>query len=186
LTYEPGTPLWKQRQRGVFRVLDEEGELELYAHAIDTLEAAGFEHYEISNFALPGCRSRHNQVYWANESYYGFGMGAARYVDGRRELNTRDLTTYIRKALAGEPTTFQSEKLPPEERARETMAVQLRRSAGIVRRLFLRQTGFDLDRLAGPAIARHVELGLLEVDGERVRLTRRGKYVADAIIANLL
>ena len=61
------------------------------ATAIDALEAAGFEHYEISNFARPGRRCRHNQVYWANEAYFGFGMGAARYVRGRRELNTRDL-----------------------------------------------------------------------------------------------
>jgi oxygen-independent coproporphyrinogen-3 oxidase len=186
LTYEKGTPLWKQRQRGAIAPLDEEAELALYAHAIDTLEAAGFEHYEISNFALPGCRSGHNQVYWANEPYYGFGMGAARYIDGRRELNTRDLAAYIRKALAGEPTTFQSELLPPEERARETMALQLRRCDGIARRAFQAQTGFDLDAIAGPAIAGHVELRLLEDDGERVRLTRQGKYVADAVVAGLL
>ena len=113
-------------------------------------------------------------------------MGAARYVDGRRELNTRDLAAYIRKALAGEPTTFQSELLPPEERARETMAVQLRRSDGIERIAFCRQTGFSLDVLAGPAITRHVELGLLEDNGERVRLTRQGKFVADAVVTGLL
>jgi oxygen-independent coproporphyrinogen-3 oxidase len=186
LTYEKGTPLWKQRQRGAITALDEESDLLLYAHAIDTLEAAGFEHYEISNFARPGRRSRHNQVYWANEPHYGFGMGAARYIDGRRELNTRDLSAYIRKALAGEPTTFQSEQLAPEERARETMAVQLRRSDGICRTAFARLTGFDLDALAGPAIVRNVELGLLEDDGERVRLTRQGKYVADGVVTELL
>jgi oxygen-independent coproporphyrinogen-3 oxidase len=113
-------------------------------------------------------------------------MGAARYIDGRREVNTRDLATYIRKALAGEPTTFQSELLPAEERARETMALQLRRCDGIARRPFQEQTGYELDDIAGPAIVRHVELGLLEDDGERVRLTRQGKYVADAVIARLL
>ena len=186
LTYEKGTPLWKERQRGTILPLDEEAELSLYAHAIDTLEAAGFEHYEISNFALPGRRSRHNQIYWANEPYYGFGMGAARYIDGRREVNTRDLATYIRKALGGEPTTFQSELLPAEERARESMALQLRLCDGIARRAFHEQTGYELDDIAGPAIVRHVELGLLEDDGERVRLTREGKYVADAVVAGLL
>src|SRR5207245_5643043 len=122
------TPLWKQRRRGEVRPLDEEMELALYAHAIDTLEAAGCEHYEISNFARPGRRSRHNQVYWANEAHFGFGMGAARYVLGRRELNTRNLRGYIRRVLSGEPATFQSEELGPAERARETMAVQLRRA----------------------------------------------------------
>ena len=62
LTYEKGTRLWKQRQRGDVRPLEEEQELALYSHAIDVLEEAGFEHYEISNFALPGRRRRHNQV----------------------------------------------------------------------------------------------------------------------------
>jgi oxygen-independent coproporphyrinogen-3 oxidase len=186
LTYEKGTPLWKQRERGLVQALDEESELALYVHGIDTLEDAGFEHYEISNFARPGRRSRHNQVYWANEPYFGFGMGAARYVHGRRELNTRDLHTYLRRALAGESTTFQSETLPPEERARETLAVQLRRAEGVQRRSFQEQTGLDLDSLAGPALARHVDLGLLDDDGARVCLTRKGKYVADAVIAGLL
>ncbi len=186
LTYEKGTPLWKQRRSGQVRALPEEAELEMYARAIDTLEAAGFEHYEISNFARTGRRSRHNQVYWANEQYYGFGMGAARYLNGCRELNTRDLRTYIRKALAGESVTFQSEMLPGEERARETLAIQLRRAEGIDRLLFRNHTGFDLDALAGPAIGRHVELGLLHDDGNRIFLTRQGKYVADAVITGLL
>jgi oxygen-independent coproporphyrinogen-3 oxidase len=186
LTYEKGTPLWKRRQGGRLQPLGEEAELALYELAIDTLEAAGFEHYEISNFARPGCRSRHNQVYWANEAYFGFGMGAARYVLGRRELNARDLDTYLRRALVGEPATFQSEELPPEERARETMAVQLRRADGIDRAAFRAQTGFDLDAVAGPALAQHVEMGLLDDDGRRVCLTRRGKYVADAVIERLL
>ena len=78
LTYEKGTPLWKRRQRGQVRPLDEDAELALYSTAINVLEAAGFEHYEISSFARPGRRCRHNEVYWANEAYFGYGMGAAR------------------------------------------------------------------------------------------------------------
>jgi oxygen-independent coproporphyrinogen-3 oxidase len=186
LTYEKGTRLWKQRQRGQVRPLDEEAELALYAHALDRLEAAGFEHYEISSFARPDRRCRHNQVYWANQAYFGFGMGAARYVNGKRELNTRDLQGYVRRALAGEPVAFQSEVLAPEDRARETLALQLRRAEGVDRCAFRTQTGFDLDALAGPALHRHVDLGLLVDDGAGVRLTRRGKYVADALIEDLL
>jgi oxygen-independent coproporphyrinogen-3 oxidase len=186
LTYEKGTPLWKQRQRGRLVPLSEEAELDLYRTAIDALEAAGFEHYEISNFARPGRRCRHNETYWANEAYFGFGLGAARYLRGRRELNTRDLDAYLLRCLSGEPATFQSEELPPLERAKETMAVQLRRAAGVERARFAVQTGIGLDAVAGPAIARHVELGLLEDDGERVRLTRAGKYVADGVIEGLL
>ncbi len=186
LTYEKGTPLWKQRERGLLVALDEESEWQLYREAIDILEEAGFEHYEISNFARAGYRSVHNQVYWANEAYFGFGMGAARYVLGRRETNTRDLRTYLRKILAGESAIFQSEELGEEERARETLAIQLRRAEGIARCRFRLQTGRELDELAGEAIRRQVELGLLRDEGETVALTRSGKYVADAVIERLL
>jgi oxygen-independent coproporphyrinogen-3 oxidase len=186
LTYEKGTKLWKQRQSGEVRPLDEETELAMYLHALDALEAAGFEHYEISNHARPGKRSRHNQVYWANEAYFGFGLGAARYIEGRRELNTRSLEQYIRRALAGESTAFQSEVLESKERAKETMAVQLRRAEGINRNAFREQTGFDLDELAGSALARHVDRGFMDDDRANVCLTRKGKCVADAIIEDLL
>jgi oxygen-independent coproporphyrinogen-3 oxidase len=186
LTYEKGTRLWKQREHGDVQAVGEETELELYAHALDVLAEAGFEHYEISNHARPGRRCRHNQVYWANHAYFGFGLGAARYIQGRRELNVRNLPEYLRCALAGEPVAFQTETLAPEARARETMAVQLRRAEGIDRLAFQEQTGFDLDALAAPALARYVELGLLQDDGVRVALTRQGKFVADSLIENLL
>jgi oxygen-independent coproporphyrinogen-3 oxidase len=186
LTYEKGTPLWKQRRAGRLVPLGEDAELAMYRLAIDVLQAAGLEHYEVSNFARPGRRSRHNQVYWANHAYHGFGLGAARYVHGVREVNTRDLDGYVRKALAGEPVTRQSERLGPEERARETMAVQLRRLDGIDRPAFREQAGFDLDAVAGGGLAWLVERGLLRDDGRRVALTRKGLFVADAVVARLL
>jgi oxygen-independent coproporphyrinogen-3 oxidase len=186
LTYEKGTRLWKQERQGEVRRLNEDNELELYACAIDTLQGNGFEHYEISSFAKPDCRCRHNQVYWANEAYFGFGMGAARNVQGRRELNTRHLHGYIRKVLSGDSPIIQCESLEPVERARETMALQLRRREGIQRDEYYRQTGLSLDAVAGPAVARHVALEMLEDDGARVALTRKGKYVADAVIQGLL
>jgi oxygen-independent coproporphyrinogen-3 oxidase len=186
LTYEKGTRLWKQRRRGVVLALDEEIERAMYAEAMDVLTAAGLEHYEISNFAFLGHRSRHNQTYWANEAYFGFGLGAARYVMGRRELNVRDLSAYLEAARTGASVTQQSEALPAGERARETMAVQLRRCEGIDRPAFREQTGDELDRVAGASLPHVVELGLLSDDGRSVRLTREGKFVADAVIERLL
>ncbi|MFO0844806.1 MAG: radical SAM family heme chaperone HemW [Gemmataceae bacterium] len=186
LTYEKGTPLWKQRRAGRLVQLDEDAELAMYRLAIDTLESAGLVRYEVSNFAQPGRRCRHNQVYWANHAYHGFGLGAARYVQGTREVNTRDLDGYIRKALAGQPVARHSERLGPEERARETMAVQLRRAEGIDRAGFEAQTGFPLDAVAGERLLRLVEQGLLGDDGARVALTRRGLVVADAVVERLL
>jgi oxygen-independent coproporphyrinogen-3 oxidase len=186
LTYEKGTRLWKQRRAGLIIPLSEDDELAMYVAAMDMLEQAGLEQYEISSFAKPGKRCRHNQAYWANEAYFGFGMGAASYVDGCRKLNSRDLETYLRLALSGETTAVQAETLEPLERAQETMAVQLRRAEGIERDRFHVQTGFELDSLVGPALKRQMELGLLKIEGRSVYLTRAGKCVADAVIAALL
>jgi oxygen-independent coproporphyrinogen-3 oxidase len=186
LTYEKGTPLWKARHRGALAAVSEDGELAMYEHAMDRLGAAGFEHYEISNFARPGFRCRHNERYWANEAYFGFGVGAARYVGGVRELNVRDTQLYVRKALSGEPTAFQREELAPRARAFETMATQLRRAEGIDRARFREQTAFELDELAPAALALLAENGITTDDGRAVRLTRRGKCVADAAVAELL
>lgn len=186
LTYETGTPLWKQRKAGEVTAVPEETELAMLELAIDRLTMAGYEHYEVSNFAKPGKRCRHNETYWANEAYYGFGVGAARYVQGSRELNVRNTNDYIRKVLSGESPTFQRERLDDRDRAFETIGVQLRRIAGIDRTQFARQTGFSLDSLIGERLRSLIEHGLLSDDGRTVRLTRRGFCVADAIIIDLM
>src|SRR5262245_5207873 len=184
LTYEKGTRLWKQQQVGEVQRLDEDTELAMYTTAMDMLEAAGFEQYEISNFARPGFRCRHNQVYWANHAHFGFGVGAASYVHGERKLNVRSTEAYIERALAGKPTYFQCETLLPHQRALETIGQQLRRREGIDRRAFAEQTGCDLDAIAPASLAKHRELHLLIDDGARVPLSRSGRCVADAVIAD--
>jgi oxygen-independent coproporphyrinogen-3 oxidase len=110
-------------------------------------------------------------------------MGAAEYVGGERRLNTRDLAGYVLKALAGETTAFQTERLPPRERALETIGQNLRRLRGIERVDFRERTGFDLDNLVPAALAKMSSLELIEDDGARVRLTRRGKCVADSVVS---
>jgi oxygen-independent coproporphyrinogen-3 oxidase len=186
LTYEKGTPLWKQRERGDIRPVDEETERAMYAHTMEALAEAGFEQYEISNFARPGHECRHNLVYWNNHAYFGFGLGAARYIKGRREVNTRDLIRYIELVLSDRPATQQSEVLEPEERARETAFLMIRKCAGIERASFFEQTGFVLDALLGEAIRRHVASGLLDDGGATARLTREGRFLADVVCADFL
>src|SRR6185437_14610604 len=102
LTFERGTTFWGRLSRGELRQANEELERDMYLAAIDTLGAAGFEHYEVSNFAQPGKRCRHNEVYWAGEEYYAAGPGAARYLDGRREMNHRSTTAWLKRVLADE------------------------------------------------------------------------------------
>ena len=186
LTYETGTPLWKDRRKGVLKVVCEEDELQFYRTGIERLTAAGFEHYEVSNFARLGRRSIHNRRYWANEAYHGLGVGAARYVHGSRELNTRDIVAYIAKLTAGDDPTFQRETLEPRERAFETIAVQLRRSEGILCEPFRGQTGYAVEDLIGSRLGFLVEQGLLESSAEAIRLTPRGRELADGVTTDLL
>jgi oxygen-independent coproporphyrinogen-3 oxidase len=186
LTYEKGTRLWKQRRRGLVTALDENTELDLYLHALDTLAAAGYRRYEVSNHARPGRECEHNRTYWANRAYFGAGIGAARYVCGTRSLNTRSLSTYLDRIAAGKSAEMQSETLKPEERARETIGTQLRRAEGIDREQFRGQTGFSLDELVGERLARHLMAGFLADDCRSIALTRAGVCVADSLIADLM
>ena len=187
LVFEKGTPLWKAREDGSVRPVDEEAERDMYAHTIDRLARAGLAQYEISNFAATGQESRHNLVYWANDAYFGVGLGAARYVRGVRSVNTRDLPTYLRRLEAGRDATGPTETLDPEGRARETATLMLRRTIlGLDRADFAARTGFDLERLCGPAIGKHRAAGLLEDNGRRVRLTPEGIFLADSVFCDLL
>jgi oxygen-independent coproporphyrinogen-3 oxidase len=186
LTFERGTPFWRRLSAGQLARLDEEAERAMYALAIDTLSAAGFEHYEVSSFARPGHRCRHNEVYWSGEGYFAVGPGAARYVEGRRETNHRSTTTWLARVLSGASPVAETEMLAPEARAREFLVFALRRLEGIDRRRFLERTGFELDRLAGGTLARFVSLGLLQDDGERVRLSREGLFVSDSLWPHFL
>ena len=186
LTFEKGTSFWARRQRRALVPLDEELERAMYAAAMDELPAAGFEQYEISNFALPGYASRHNENYWKGLSYYGFGPGAARYVNGRRETNHRSVTTWIKRVLANQSPIGDSEQLSDEARAREAIVLGLRRQAGIQRDEFRMLTGFDLDQLAGETIARHGQSGLLVDSGSDIRLTHEGRFLADSVFVDFL
>jgi oxygen-independent coproporphyrinogen-3 oxidase len=187
LVYEKGTNLWRQRQAGAVVPVEEETERRMYETVMDRLEAAGLTMYELSNFARPGHECRHNLVYWANEAYFGFGLGAARYIDGHRSVNTRDLQAYLRRIEAGQPATGPSETLDPEPRARETAVLMLRRTVqGIDRGDYRRRTGFDLDGLLGSPIGRFVSEGLLEDDSRRVRLSREGRFLADRVLCELV
>ena len=159
----------------------------MYETMIDRLALAGLTMYEISNFARPGHESRHNLVYWANDAYFGFGLGAARYVEGVRSVNTRDLAAYLRRIEAGEPATGPTERLDAEARARETAMLMLRRTAiGIDRDDFELRTGFNLDRLLGPVDRAVRREGLLEDDGQRLRFSREGRFLADRVLCELV
>ena len=192
LTYEKGTKLWRERRLGVIEPCDEESERAMFLEAIDFLGDSGYEQYEISNFAKRAgqggsdYRCRHNFVYWMNHAYWGFGNGAASYVEGVRRLNTRELDAYIKRSCEGRPATTQEEKLNDFERARETIIVQLRLREGIDKSAFIAQTGVSIDELAGGPIRKFAKLGLLDDDEKTLRLSREGLPIADGILAAFL
>lgn len=186
LTFEKGTAFWSRRAKGTLRQIGDELEREMYAAAMDELPAVGFEQYELSNFAQPGFSCRHNETYWAGHSYYGFGPGAARYLAGRRETNHRSVTTWIKRVLSGKSPICDVDELAPADRARETLVVGLRRAKGVRRGEFRRQTGFEIEEVAGVAIALHCASGLLEQTADGIRLTREGRFLADTVIVDCL
>jgi len=186
LTFERGNAVWNRRLHGELAEVDEELQRNMYALAIDRFADAGYEQYEVSNFARPGCRSRHNQVYWSGDGYFAYGPGASRYVNGVRETNHRSTTTYLHRVLAGESPTAEREQLSNEGRARELLVFSLRRMQGVSRRQFHDRTGFECDELIAAPLRKFVELGLLADDGEQIRLTREGLFVSDAMWPEML
>ncbi len=181
LTIEEGTPYaaWQAREPQAFA--DDELEADLYAAAIDTLTAAGFEHYEISNFARPGHESAHNANYWANGDYIGFGVGAASYRYGTRSTHTRSLQTYVAAALGGEAIPGESERLEGPKRAGEAAMLSLRTSQGVCLAAFKERYGIDFMQFYASIIPELRDAGLLDINDSFVRLTRRGQFVANDV-----
>lgn len=183
LTIEEGTPFaaWYAREPSAF--FDSDREAELYARAIDLLESAGFEHYEISNFARPGFRSRHNANYWADGPYLGLGVGASSYLDGVRSTHTRELDRYCAAALGGQPIPGTCERLEGAARRGEAAMLALRTSQGVDVVSFAERYGVDFLESYEPVLAEMSAAGVLEVGPTAVRLTRRGRFVANDVCA---
>ncbi|QDU92701.1 radical SAM family heme chaperone HemW [Lignipirellula cremea] len=186
LTYEQGAAFWGRRERGELASAEEELEALMYEAALDELTAAGYEHYEVSNFARPGHRCRHNETYWLGREYFALGPGAARYVDGWRESNHRSVLTWMRRLEAGESPVVDRERLPPEERARERLVFGLRRLEGIDRHAFAAETGYTIEALGEVALADFLQHRLLEIVDDQLRLTRAGLLVSDSLWPSFL
>jgi len=186
LTIEAGTPYatWQARDPAAFP--DDDRGADFYGVAIETLTAAGYEQYEISNFARPGFRCAHNENYWRNGSYLGIGTGAASYLDGVRSTHTRDRTAYETAALAGSPIPGESEELAGDERFGEAMMLALRTAEGVDANAFRERYGVDVFTRYDRAITEFRAAGLLVADGDGVRLTVRGRFVANDVCAAFL
>jgi oxygen-independent coproporphyrinogen-3 oxidase len=185
LTYEPGTPLYEMRRSGRIKPVSEQLEADMYLRAVDALAAAGYEQYETSNFAKPGFHCLHNLIYWRNGSYIGVGPSAAGYIDGRRYKNVADVDEYIRRIDADGHAEAESEIVDTRMLATEMIMMQLRLVEGLSIQAFRRRIGVDPVARFGRALERLVELGHVTVTDGHIALTRTGRLISDAVMAEL-
>ncbi len=186
LTYEKGTAYWSRVRRGDLTPLDEELERDMYLAAIEHGESTGLEHYEVSNFAWPGHRCRHNENYWQGGEFFGVGPGAASFLAGERRVNHRSPFTYVKRLLSGQSPVQESERLGAEDRARESLVFGLRRLEGVQLEEFARRTGHQVADLVGDMLPRFLEEKWLVLADGRLRLSRDGLLLSDALWPHFL
>ena len=181
LTYEDDTPLFRRLGEGGVARLDEPVATAMYERMLELTADAGFRQYEISNIARPGRECRHNLNAWRGGEYVGVGPSACGYVDGWRYRNVPDIDAYIARIERGESPADLAERLSPRARAGELAAFALRMNEGIEAAAFEQQTGFRLDHLWPGALSDLAGQKLIEWDGVRLRLTPRGRLLADSV-----
>lgn len=180
LQYEEGTLLWKLREQGRVEEADEELSVEMYTLLSCLARAAGMEHYEISNFALPGRRSRHNSSYWTQVPYLGFGPGAHSYDgDSLRRWNGPGLRAYVE---AEHDVPHEEERLTPVQKYNEMVMTRLRTCEGLPMDLLAPEERAHCMESAKPYLA----TGKLRLDGHSLCLDEHAFFISDGIICDLM
>ena len=184
LMYEEGTELYRMLMSQQIQEIDEELSRNMYQILMERLSDAGFDHYEISNFAKPNYYSRHNSSYWNNTKYLGIGAGAHSYNRISRQSNISDLKAYIDGINLGKPKR-EIESLTVEQRYNETVMTRLRTCKGLntdeIKELFGKEYYHHLMTAATP----YYNLGLLKNYDGNLSLTQKGIYISNDIISSL-
>ncbi len=190
LTVEAGTPLACWVEEGRVPPPDDDLAADLYEEAEASLAAAGYEHYEISNWARQAeadYRAQHNLIYWRNEPYLGFGAGAHSSLGGRRWWNVRAPEAYIRRLESGERVNEGEETIDETLAMGETMMLGLRLvQEGVSREGFAKRHGRDLEEVYADELQELERWGLIERSRARVRLTRRGRLLGNQVFRRFL
>ena len=180
LILENHTVFMNRMRRGKLPLPKEELEAEMFEYIIAELERAGFEHYEISNFSKPSFESRHNLMYWDNAEYYGIGAGASGYVNGVRYKNHGPIRHYLSAVEEGN-ARITEEHLSQKEQMEEEMFLGLRKKSGVSMVRFEEKFGRSFDGLYGEIVRDLVQQGLMQIEGDRVRMTKRGLFLGDTV-----
>ena len=187
LILEEGTDFWENAE--IERALpSEQTERIMYHYTKKCLQNAGYERYEISNYAKPGYACIHNQVYWTGGEYLGLGLGAASYWKGARFSNTPDMEEYMENCSRARITENQKEIVTATQKSRmeEYMFLGLRMIRGVSIREFERRFGIPMNRIYGTVIRSYIGQGLLKIEQDRLMLTERGIDVSNSVMADFL
>ena len=184
LEVHSGTPIAEHIRKGIQPVPDDDLAGVMYQSMLDQAIAAGYEHYEISNLCLPGFHSRHNVKYWTAEPYYGFGCSAHSY-DGetRRWSNQRDVSKYVEMVEKGQSPIVEEQQLSQDDVRAEALFLGMRLMRGVDVRRYRESFGVDLHDQHGNELDRFYKAGLLEFDGDLIRLTRTGALLSNEVFA---
>lgn len=185
LIYEEGTALWKLRQQHKVEEADEDLSVSLFRALIDRLTTAGYDHYEISNFCLPGFHSRHNSSYWTGKKYLGCGPSAHSYDGISRQWNIASLDKYI-AGITNDSPAFEIEELDLYTRYNDFIITSIRTEWGMPLSRLRNEFGEKLYnyclRMANP----HLKQGTLEIKENTIKLTRKGIFISDGIMSDML
>jgi len=186
LEVHANTPLAQHIERGIQPKPDEDLAAEMYKWMLERACDAGYEHYEISNLCLPGFESRHNTKYWQGNAYYGFGCSAHSF-DGRtlRWSNERDVAAYVNAIENKQTPIVEQTQLSDNERRAEAVFLGMRLMKGVDTREYEQSFGVDLRVEHNEDLSRFYEAGLIEFDGDVLRLTRAGALMSNEVFAAL-
>lgn len=184
LTVEPKTALAKMISTHQAEDVDADKQARHFSLLTERLRSAGFEHYEISNFAKPGMRSRHNSSYWLGRPYMGLGPSAHSFNGKNRQWNIANNSLYLASIEKG-IVPFEEEVLTNTQRLNEYIMIGLRTSEGISVSALTEKSGSNLVEKVMAAAAKHMQRGHLVLTGDRLTLTEEGKFLADGIAADL-
>lgn len=186
LIYEPGTPMTHDRDTGRIVPPGDDEEADNYYAVKALLEGAGYDQYEISNFARDKKHCQHNVLYWQGGEYFGCGPSAHSHWQGKRFGNIRDLQGYCDRMQQNENPFDEVERLSVEDKARETLIMWMRMTEGVDLAHFERVTGCNLDDLCGDSVADMIEEGLLKRADNWLALTDKALFVSNAVFSELV
>ena len=186
LTIESNSEFGRLVQSRLLKPVKSDLSADMFELAMDLTAKAGYQHYEISNYALKSYECRHNLRYWRNEPYLGFGLGAASFDDGVRWTNTSDWDSYERSLLSGSVIRATEEKLTNQHALAEEVMLRLRTRWGFSPKTLSEKYDSDFWLLLGDSVEFFRREALLDVSEDNLRLTRKGILLADEICATIL